>query len=1400
MHYGRRVERSTTGSISRLGAVLALACALFAAMPASATNGIIDSFWTTNGNVTAMAVTGDTLYIGGSFTYVGPQTGTWSALDPITGSVDAAWPTVNGTVSGMVSDGAGGWYIGGSFSRVGTATRNNLAHVRADKTVDPDFAPEPDSSVFALKRNGSLLYIGGDFSTIGGQPRNYLAAWNVSTGTVTAWDPNADSDVITLALAADGSTIYAGGSFFNIGGAARSNLAAIDATSGLATSWNPSSSYAYNSIQAIVVAGATVYVGGAFTTIGGQARNRLAALDAVTGNATSWNPAPGTGAVFTLALAGSTLYVGGGFTSIAGQTRNRVAAFDITTGNLLAWDPNVGGANVRAILPQGSTVYLSGGFTLVGGATRLRLAAVDATSGSLGAWNPGASAPVFALDSDGSKIIIGGNQQSVGGVIRNHLAAIDTRSGMPTAWDPNMTGSTVNALAVAGATVYAGGSFTAVGGVARNNIAAIDSGSALATAWNANANGSVSALAVSATAIYAGGSFTSIGGQTRNRIAALDPVSGLASAWNPNANSNVLALAIDATQVYAGGYFTTIGGQTRNYIAALDPVLGTATGWNPNANSTISALSLTGSTLYAGGMFTSIGAQSRYYLAALDTGSGLATAWNPVSTSFIYGIAPAAANVYVGGWFTWIAGNARQYLAGLDSSSGAATNWAPPLDQFVNTLVASGTRLYVGAASATWNDSRALTAFEFTPPQTSATPPAGAYASARSVTLSCNDAFGSGCAQTFYTLDGSTPTRNSTIYTGPISIAANATLKFFSRNGAGIDEAVQTQSYVIDGVPPSTNITPLPGVFQLAQVATLTCSDDNAGCAVIHYTTDGSMPDAASQIYSAPVAISSNTTLKYFAVDNAGNSEAVQTARYVVDTIAPVTTPSVGSGSYDAVQQVSLSCSDDNTGCIGTFFTLDDSAPNLQSTLFTDPFTLYMNTTLQFFSVDAAGNSEAIRSEEYTINTAPVATAATFSGTEDTVLSGQLSASDLQGDALNYRLVGVPDKGVVTISTTGGFDYTPAADSNGVDSFTFMANDGQLDSNVAVVTLNISPVNDAPRLLRNGVEGVITRVGEPISFALGVVDPDSGDTAVWSARFVSSGSDVAAIAAVAVIDGRIDLTPTSAGTDELLVTVTDSGGLTDSVRLPVTVNAARVRDSNGDGLSDAQAAALGLDAGAPTGDSDGDGIPDIFEVGIPDKPTDSDGDGIIDALEYGAAADDATVLDFRVPARSAQSLRLPALADQRLTLSADGALLAHNNPAIDLPVYPGTDGAYRFPYGMLDFSVAAPNGTATVVLQLPMDQALAPDLQIRKLGAAGWQTLDGTEIDRDHHTITLHLRDNDTFDLDPAIGVIRDPVGVAEPVADSGGGGALDPLWLMVSLLGCREKALRRRYRRRALR
>ena len=86
--------------------------------------------WTTNGTVNSIVVGEDgTTYVGGYFTYVGPNTGSGASVDTNTGEADTGFPKVEGGIRSVISDGEGGWYIGGYFNKVGGLSRNNLAHI-----------------------------------------------------------------------------------------------------------------------------------------------------------------------------------------------------------------------------------------------------------------------------------------------------------------------------------------------------------------------------------------------------------------------------------------------------------------------------------------------------------------------------------------------------------------------------------------------------------------------------------------------------------------------------------------------------------------------------------------------------------------------------------------------------------------------------------------------------------------------------------------------------------------------------------------------------------------------------------------------------------------------------------------------------------------------------------------------------------------------------------------------------------------------------------------------------------------------------------------------------------------------------------------------------------------------
>ncbi len=116
------------------------------------------------------------------------------------------------------------------------------------------------------------------------------------------------------------------------------------------------------------------------------------------------------------------------------------------------------------------------------------------------------------------------------------------------------------------------------------------------------------------------------------------------------------------------------------------------------------------------------------------------------------------------------------------------------------------------------------------------------------------------------------------------------------------------------------------------------------------------------------------------------------------------------------------------------------------------------------------------------VNSSPVASAQSANTAEDTPKGITLAAADANLDALTYAIVTLPTHGFIS-GTGSNVTYTPAANYNGADSFTFKANDGTTDSAVATVTITVTAVNDLPVAVAQNVstaEGIakaITLVG-----------------------------------------------------------------------------------------------------------------------------------------------------------------------------------------------------------------------------------------------------------------------------------------------------------------------------------
>jgi hypothetical protein len=173
---------------------------------------------------------------------------------------------------------------------------------------------------------------------------------------------------------------------------------------------------------------------------------------------------------------------------------------------------------------------------------------------------------------------------------------------------------------------------------------------------------------------------------------------------------------------------------------------------------------------------------------------------------------------------------------------------------------------------------------------------AGPFRVNKTVTLSRSDPGGSGIAQTYFTVNGSTPTiASSTGASILLGVDGVFVIKYFSVDLAGNAEAVKTATVTItiDKTAPITNDNSSvigPGPFNTSKTVTLTPTDPPSGLTTTYYTTDGTVPTIASAIGTSIVLSTDGTyAIRYFSVDVAGNIEPVKTAIVAIkiDKTAP---------------------------------------------------------------------------------------------------------------------------------------------------------------------------------------------------------------------------------------------------------------------------------------------------------------------------------------------------------------------------------------------------------------------------------------------------------------------------------------------------------------------------------
>jgi hypothetical protein len=361
----------------------------------------------------------------------------------------------------------------------------------------------------SVSHPAGVLYVAGEFTEVGpadnpaaAVKRNYLAAIDLQSGEATEWNPNPDGFVRALSLSADGQFLYVGGDFSTIGGQFRSHIAVARTDTGVATNrWASGADGTVYTLLASARTSGSIFVGGSFNTILGGVRHGLAELSLGSGadqggvidSLQNVDIEGSPVAIQALALSGNHLYFGGTFSQVGGQLRFNAAAFDINTYDLLNWAPSPDGpVQALYVIPGRSTVYIGGSFQNVAGVAHPGIAALDPDDAHPLAWDP-------ALRLSGA---------TAGVAVRAMVSSLDR------------------------SLLYIGGDFDTVNAgssaLPRQRMAAIRASTAEAIdSWQVDADDTVRVLYSTETLLditdrlYAGGDFTQINGGSRPHLVSM---------------------------------------------------------------------------------------------------------------------------------------------------------------------------------------------------------------------------------------------------------------------------------------------------------------------------------------------------------------------------------------------------------------------------------------------------------------------------------------------------------------------------------------------------------------------------------------------------------------------------------------------------------------------------------------------------------------------------------------------------------------------------------------------------------------------------------------------------------------------------------------------------------------
>ncbi|MBX2978025.1 MAG: hypothetical protein KF905_01920 [Flavobacteriales bacterium] len=545
---------------------------------------------------------------------------------------------------------------------------------------------QPDGAVYSVvedEANG-VVYVGGAFEKVG-PPMYGGTPLDRSTGLPVHTAPLPSDQAYDVVPDGQGG-YYLGGTFTAVDGQPRNRIAHVPA-SGVLLPFGGEAGAGFDAgtVERMLLHDGVLYVAHRQLATSSQIVPGYTGPVSKTNGAFGWDASTLDGyAIGAFAAPNNGWYMYGGVVHVGGVRRGGIARIS-ANGAAHPWDLQVNGG-VASCVVVGDVMYLAGGFNSVLGQPRSGMAAIHIPTWSLLPFSAVFSTAFGSIQNPhpirilplGDKLYLFGNFESINGAGSNP-GWVDATTGANVV-PPFTTNGILSSMVVHDGLAWLCGNFSVINGEPRSGFAVVDAGSGelLPTPFSVE-GGQVQGLLLEDGQLYLRGTFTSINGEARSGLARIDAATGQLSPWAPQVSGVVEEFLLSDGLLYLSGPFAAVNGQVRNGAAAVDAQSGELANWHPQHPGAKTLLGSNGEAVFLRCDPVTTTAVPGLRVVALDAMSGEPTGWQlqveGPSTPQVMDMLVADDALFLAGSFNSIDGTPRNSVAKVDLGNAQVLPW-----------------------------------------------------------------------------------------------------------------------------------------------------------------------------------------------------------------------------------------------------------------------------------------------------------------------------------------------------------------------------------------------------------------------------------------------------------------------------------------------------------------------------------------------------------------------------------------------------------------------------------------------------------------------------------------------------------------------------------------------------